>query len=187
MGKKKQNPNRVPVSLPEDYMETVKTEETNRMVMRAWALIMAALSSFQETTADSMEQLWHDVNRYPTKIHSYQDAVACLKALEKKTGVHIDCVQIGIIQIKTQGDLIRFHRRLDRYAIGLSWAILFEPMVEKEFFPDEMLRKILEKALSFNEEMEEGRISLEDIQGMLKDEYGVNLESENQVVCFSRV
>lgn len=187
MPKKKQNPNRIPISIDDDCLEEIKINVTNQMVLRGWALIMAALASFCDTTADTMENVWHTVNQYQTKIHTYRDAASHLSDVEQRTDVHIPCEPLGTIKIRTQGDLLKFHRKLDRYAMGLAWAILSEPMFSQKIFPDERLGKILEKAMAFDEELKEGRISLEDIQEMLREEYGIILEERDHIARLSRI
>lgn len=187
MAKKKPNPNKIPVNIDAAVLNQIKLEATNDMVLRAWALILAALSGFYDTKASEMQDVWHVVNLAPTKIRSYQDVKRQLDTILEKTGVQIPIHPVENTAIHTQGELTRYVRKTYRYAMSSALAILFEPIMIAKMYPDEKVGRILQKVLDLDDEIEEERISLQDILEMLLDEYGAILEETESGVKFSLV
>lgn len=187
MAKKKPNPNKIPVNIDAEVLNQIKLEATNDMVLRAWALILAALSVFYDTKASEMQDVWHVVNLAPTKIRSYQDVKRQLDTILEKTGVQIPIHPVENTAIHTQGELTRYVRKTYRYAMSSALAILSEPIMIAKMYPDEKVGRILQKVLDLDEEIEEERISLQDILEMLLDEYGAILEETESGVKFSLV
>lgn len=174
--KKKQNPNRIPLSMSESDLNEIKIAISNKMVLRAWALVLAAISSYYDTTTEILNQIWHKVNQYSTTIHNYQDAKTYLQKFKASTGVEIKCEPLVIPEVHTYGDLRMFQRRMSQFAKSMSLAIISEPMLTDSLLPIERIGEVFRKAMDLDQEIEEGRISITDISDMLKDEYGVLLE-----------
>ena len=52
-----------------------------------------------------------------------------------------------------------------------------EPMIREEVLPLDELQIVLQRALSINEEIADGEISVGDIQEMLREEYNLRLSN----------
>lgn len=177
MAKKKQNPNKIPINLNEVDLDKIRMDATNRTVLRVWALVLVAIADFKDTTVETLREAWHVVNLANTKINSFSAVKLQLQAFEKRTGVAIPLYPaVGKEPIRTQGELARFIRRTDRYALSSAYAILSEPMLTRHLFSDEKIGRIFQKAVDMNEELENGQITLDDLLEVLRDEYGVILE-----------
>ena len=77
--------------------------------------------------------------------------------------------------IRTEGDLTHFIRTTAANAVSAAFAIIAEPMIREKIIPPEELRIVLQRAAAMNEEIADGEISVQDIQQMLLDEYGLKL------------
>ena len=77
--------------------------------------------------------------------------------------------------IHTEGDLTHFIRTTTANAVSAAFAIIAEPMIREKILPSEELRIVLQRAAAMNEEIADGEISVQDIQQMLLDEYGLKL------------
>ena len=91
---KKVNPNRVPVSKNAFDVKQIMTEATEDMVLRAWALVLCAMSDYYETTTDDMACLWHDVNEYSKTIKNYADVQGELQETDRVLGRTLPWEQI---------------------------------------------------------------------------------------------
>ena len=76
--------------------------------------------------------------------------------------------------IHTEGDLTHFIRTITTIAVSAAFATIAEPMIRKRILSSEELRIVLQRA-AMNEEIADGEISVQDIQQMLLDEYGLKL------------
>lgn len=176
--KKKTNPNKIPINVKDYDAEQIKLEATQKMALQVWAAFLAALTSFSETTSDSLLGFFCAVNNSMTTISDFDDTqewLSKIKCLFGKTlplkGVNPD--------IKTKGDLIRFQSGLERNAKAATFAIILEPMIRDHVLEDETLKIVVKKVLDLLEEIDAGEISVQDIQEMLQDEYGLCLEQSD--------
>lgn len=71
--------------------------------------------------------------------------------------------------------MTHFIRTTTANAVSAAFAIIAEPMIRKKILPSEELRIVLQRAAAMNEEIADGEISVQDIQQMLLDEYGLKL------------
>ena len=71
--------------------------------------------------------------------------------------------------------MTHFIRTITTIAVSAAFAIIAEPMIREKIIPPEELRIVLQRAAAMNEEIADGEISVQDIQQMLLDEYGLKL------------
>ena len=70
--------------------------------------------------------------------------------------------------------MTHFIRTITTIAVSAAFATIAEPMIRKRILSSEELRIVLQRA-AMNEEIADGEISVQDIQQMLLDEYGLKL------------
>ena len=174
MSRKKVNPNRVPVG-PGDYnLEQIKNQAANGKVLQTWAILLAALSNLEGMTTVKLLDIWQQIDQVPTQIHTFEETEQELVKIRELTGVSLS-LQRSSSAIHTKGDLTHFIRTTTANAVSAAFAIIAEPMIRKKILPSEELRIVLQRAAAMNEEIADGEISVQDIQQMLLDEYGLKL------------
>lgn len=176
--KKKTNPNRIPVTVSDDDIQEILHSATDGMVLRAWAVVLAAMAGFYETTADSMLNFWEYVSAYRTELSDLDDVERELKRIKETLAIDLSIKRVQSSTIRTRGDLARFTERTRNNGFVTAISIIAEATLEGKYFAEDFCRDIFHKAIELNEDIEEGRISLQDIQNMLIDEYSVRLEGE---------
>ena len=97
-----------------------------------------------------------------------------LVKIRELTGVSLSLQRSSSV-IRTEGDLTHFIRTTAANAVSAAFAIIAEPMIREKIIPPEELRIVLQRAAAMNEEIADGEISVQDIQQMLLDEYGLKL------------
>lgn len=175
--KKKVNPNRKPVKSEEINSKDITMRSTRGMVFRAWLDILAAMAGFEGTDQKGMMEFWDNVNGFASTVHRYEDVSDVLSQLEELTGIHLEFKPICMTHKYTQGELKKLERQSKRNARATAFALVIEPIVRGGLFDQEMTKKLLQKAYSYDEDIDSGRLKPEDIQMMLLDEYDVFLES----------
>lgn len=174
MSQKKVNPNRVPVG-PGDYnLEQIKNQAANGKVLQTWAVLLAALSNLGGMTTGKLLDIWQQIDQAPTQIHTFEETEQELVKIRELTGVSLS-LQRSSSAIHTKGDLTHFIRTTTANAVSAAFAIIAEPMIREKIIPPEELRIVLQRAAAMNEEIADGEISVQDIQQMLLDEYGLKL------------
>lgn len=174
MSRKKVNPNRVPVG-PGDYnLEQIKNQAANGKVLQTWAVLLAALSNFGGMTAEKLLDIWQQIDQASTQIYTFAETEQELVKIRELTGVSLS-LQRSSSGIHTEGDLAHFIRTTTANAVSAAFAIIAEPMIREKILPSEELRIVLQRAAAMNEEIADGEISVQDIQQMLLDEYGLKL------------
>ena len=174
MSRKKVNPNRVPVG-PGDYnLEQIKNQAANGKVLQTWAVLLAALSNLGGMTTGKLLDIWQQIDQAPTQIHTFEETEQELVKIRELTGVSLS-LQRSSSAIHTKGDLTHFIRTTTANAVSAAFAIIAEPMIQEKILPPEELRIVFQRAAAMNEEIADGEISVQDIQQMLLDEYGLKL------------
>ena len=174
MKRKKINPNRIPIS-PKNYdLEEIKKQATNGKVLQTWAVLLAALSNFGGMTAEKLLDIWQQIDQASTQIYTFAETEQELVKIRELTGVSLSLQRSSSV-IRTEGDLTHFIRTTAANAVSAAFAIIAEPMIREKIIPPEELRIVLQRAAAMNEEIADGEISVQDIQQMLLDEYGLKL------------
>lgn len=182
-GKKKTNPNKIPIDPKSLDVTQITNEATSSMVLRGWALVLGALANFSETTPESLTYIWRTANAYSSKISDYHDISEELKYIEKAIGFSMPYERISMANIKTQGDLDKVTRKIHKNALYSAFILIAHPIVQEKLFNEDDVRKIFQKAYSLDDDILRRRIKLSDIQEMLADEYGIVLYDDNGHVC----
>lgn len=185
MAKKKVNPNKIPVSISDDVLEQMKLEATQDMSIQIWAIFLAALTSFSGTSADSLLALYDQISNATTKIRDFDSTRECLSDICKLAGATMELKKVRL-EVHTQGDLDRLRNRLRKNSQAASFAIILDPVISQELLPEEDTVALIRKMVSLNEEIEEGRITVEDIQEMLREEYHLELGRTENLAVLSR-
>ena len=174
MKRKKTNPNRIPIS-PKNYdLEEIKKQATNGKVLQTWAVLLAALSNLEGMTTEKLLDIWQQIDQAPTQIYTFAETEQELVKIRELTGVSLSLQRSSSV-IRTEGDLTHFIRTTAANAVSAAFAIIAEPMIREKIIPPEELRIVLQRAAAMNEEIADGEISVQDIQQMLLDEYGLKL------------
>lgn len=174
--KKKTNPGKVRVDAASiDFRELTKKASTG-MVFSSWAVFLAALAGFKDTTQEQLLRLWDEVNAYSSSIHTYEDVADELKEIERIAGVHMPYETISTTGIRTQADVKRFQRKVERNATFSAYALIAGPILRLALYDEPMIQRLFQKAYDLDEELQEKRIKISDIQQMLVDEFGLLLE-----------
>ncbi len=174
MKRKKTNPNRIPIS-PKNYdLEEIKKHATNGKVLQTWAVLLAALSNLEGMTTEKLLDIWQQIDQAPTQIYTFAETEQELVKIRELTGVSLSLQRSSSV-IRTEGDLTHFIRTTAANAVSAAFAIIAEPMIREKIIPPEELRIVLQRAAAMNEEIADGEISVQDIQQMLLDEYGLKL------------
>ena len=125
-------------------------------------------------TTVKLLDIWQQIDQVPTQIHTFEETEQELVKIRELTGVSLS-LQRSSSAIHTKGDLTHFIRTTTANAVSTAFAIIAEPMIRKKILPSEELRIVLQRAAAMNEEIADGEISVQDIQQMLLDEYGLKL------------
>ena len=174
MKRKKINPNRIPIS-PKNYdLEEIKKQATNGKVLQTWAVLLAALSNLEGMTTEKLLDIWQQIDQAPTQIYTFAETEQELVKIRELTGVSLS-LQRSSSGIHTEGDLAHFIRTTTANDVSAAFAIIAETMIREKILPSEELRIVLQRAAAMNEEIADGEISVQDIQQMLLDEYGLKL------------
>ena len=174
MKRKKTNPNRIPIS-PKNYdLEEIKKQAANGKVLQTWAVLLAALSNLEGMTTEKLLDIWQQIDQAPTQIYTFAETEQELVKIRELTGVSLSLQRSSSV-IRTEGDLTHFIRTTAANAVSAAFAIIAEPMIREKIIPPEDLRIVLQRAAAMNEEIADGEISVQDIQQMLLDEYGLKL------------
>lgn len=174
--KKKKNPNRCPVREQID-IHVVMEEVTKEMTFLGWLLVMGALSDFYETTAESLIDLWKKVNDFSAVFQKSHDYSASLEHADKVLGQSMPYPKITTIEVKTEGDKNKLYRKMRSNALYSAFSLIAIPMLTYNLLDEKIVQKAFQGARELNEELEDGRITVSDIQGMLIDEYGLALQN----------
>lgn len=185
MAKKKINPNKIPVCASDYDLEQMKLDATRDMSLQIWAVFLLALSGFSEMTSDSLFELYDKVSNATTTIADFDSTQKCLLDIRKLAGVTMELKRVKM-DIHTQGDLDRLQNRLRKNSQAASFAIILDPLITQELMPEEDTIALIRKVVSLNEEIEEGRITVEDIQEMLREEYHLELGRTENLAVLSR-
>lgn len=174
MSRKKVNPNRIPISEKDYDLDEIKRQATGGMVLQTWAVILAAMSNLEGMTAGKLVDFWLRMDQAPTKIQTFDDTERELAKIRKLSGVTLSVQRVSL-EIHTRGDLTRFVRTVTANAVAAAFAVIAEPMIREEALPPEDLWSVLRRAAAANEEIADGEISVQDIQQMLLEEFGLQL------------
>lgn len=175
MKKKKVNPNKMPLGNQTIDTKNISGQISDRITLLAWAEVLGALADFPYTTQEEIWDLWHNTNKAAGVVHRHTDVEIWIEKLESLAGIHLPYAKVSSANIYTQGDLNRFIRKTERNALSSAYAIIARPLVERELLPLQDIQKIFQKAVAFNSEIEEKRISVKDIQEMLEEELRLQL------------
>lgn len=173
--RKKVNPNNQPLANPDIDARSIAEKISDRITLLAWAEVLGALADFSYTTQEGLWDLWLNANRAAGAIHGPDGIAAWIAKLEELAGIHLPYVTVSSAKIHTQGDLKRFIRKTERNALSTAYAIIARPIIERELLPLQEVQKVFRKADSLNAEINEKRITVADLQDVLKEEMGLQL------------
>jgi len=184
---KKTNPHRVRVSAGAGDVQQILAEESENTVFRAWVLVLSALADCRETTAEDMVSLWHAVNDFSRQVGESQNIDAEM--------AEVDCVlhrtmpwdRIPAKDLQTVGAVKRFRKRVHQKAMYSAFVLIAYPLIRQKVLPPERIREIIDQAYRLDEELFERHLSVEDLQMVLVDEFGLLLSCENGRTTLSRL
>ena len=184
--KKKINPNKIPVSANDYNITEMEAAATQAMALQVWAVFLAALSGFTETTTDLLLDVFSAVNDSTITITDFDKTQKWLSEIQEFSGKTLPLKKVNL-NIKTQGDLNRLQNCLLENAKAATFAIILEPIIHQHMLDDDSIKTVIHKAIAMLEELADKQISLGDIQDMLVDEYGLQLQTVNHQVRLRQI
>ena len=182
MGRKKTNPNKIPLAKKTFDAEELVAEITDKTVLKGWALFLGALADFKGTSSQSISHLWNNVYAYTASVSAETSIADSLAYIEKITGLSMPYQELSTGKIKTKGDLDRFIRRANRNALHTFFSIIAEPIVNKHLLSEEDIPLAFRKAYALDDEVAQGYITIRDLLDILEEEYCICLtEIDGQV------
>lgn len=177
MAKKKTNPHRQPVKAPS--REEILTQVTVEMTHRAWAAFLGSVIDFSNMTTEKILNIWHDANNYSEQLANIPDMEATLRDVDDIIGMHMPYAVIQTPDIKTQGDLNQFRRKLEKKCLYSAFALMAKPMVVSGKYDEDFLKRLFHKAVSLEEDVANKTIKIWEITDALEEEFGLLLNSED--------
>lgn len=177
MAKKKTNPHRQPVKAPP--REEILTQVTVEMTHRAWAAFLGSVIDFSNMTTEKILNIWHDANNYSEQLANIPDMEATLRDVDDIIGMHMPYAVIKAPDIKTQGDLNQFRRKLEKKCLYSAFALMAKPMVVSGKYDADFLKRLFQKAVSLEEDVANKTIKIWEITDTLEEEFGLLLNSED--------
>lgn len=175
MSRKKTNPHRIPANINDYNLEGMKFNATMSMVFQEWAIILTAIASFSGITAEHLQTYWAEINNATTQVNNFESTQKWLSKIQDLAGCTLPLRHVNWC-VRTKADIRNLQRRLLNNAQATAFAMLFEAMITHAMMKEEDLRTIIQKTVMMNEEIDEGRISVQDLVDMLEDEYSIKLE-----------
>lgn len=186
MVKKKVNPNKIPLLNSKPNIHEISEAASDRATLVAWAEVFGALADFPEMCTEKMQQLWTDANKAAGRVHRQEDVIFWVSEIEEIAAIKLPYTIISPVNVRTKGELNRAIRKIERKALVFAYSIIGQQFVEKELLPLEDIGRVFQKADSLDKEITDGRITLNDLLEMLRDEFGLVLATSNTGVKLVR-
>lgn len=175
MSRKKTNPGRIPSAISEEEAKRLIENEVDRMILYAWALVLGAMADRPDTTAESLMDFCETVSDGSGRLQSRRDVSPCLSALEELTGLKFPFHTLIVTGIRTKRDVERLRRKADENSIHSMFALIADAALVRGLITKEYAGSLFRKVHVLDEELSEGRISLQDLLGVLEEEFGLLL------------
>lgn len=104
---------------------------------------------------------------------------ATLRDVDDIIGMHMPYAVIQAPDIKTQGDLNQFRRKLEKKCLYSAFALMAKPMVVSGKYDEDFLKRLFHKAVSLEEDVANKTIKIWEITDALEEEFGLLLNSED--------
>ena len=186
MVKKKVNPNKIPLLNSKPNIHEISEAATDKATLIAWAEILSALADFPEMCAEKLQQLWMDTNKAAGRVHRQEDVIFWVSEIEEIAGIELSYTVVSLADVHTKGELNRAVRKIERKALVFAYSIIGRQFVEKELLSLEDIGRVFQKADSLDKEITDGRITLNDLLEMLRDEFELVLATSNTGVKLVR-
>lgn len=186
MVKKKVNPNKIPLSDSKLDVNKITEAATDKATLIAWAEIFGALADFPEMCTEKLQQLWMDANKAAGRAHRQEDVEHWVSKIEEIAEIELPYSAASLAGVHTKGELNRAIRKIERKSLVFAYSIIGRQFVEKELLPLKDVGRVFQKADSLDKEITDGRITLNDLLEMLRDEFGLSLAASNTGVKLVR-
>lgn len=187
MPRKKTNPGRIPASVSEAEARQIINNEADRMLLCSWAVVLCALASRRDTTAESMMEFCESVNSKSSKLRTCREVTACLASLEALTGKSFPFYALAVDNIRSRGALERLRRRAAVSTMHSMFALIADALVTHHLMEEDDLRFLFQKAYDIAEDFHSGALSLQDLLWVLEEEYALRLTTEGTNVLLECV
>lgn len=187
MPRKKTNPSRIPASVSEADARRIIDEEADRMLLCSWAVVLCALASRRDTTADRMMDFCEAVNARSSKMRTYEEVAACLAGMEKLTGKDFPFYTLAANNIRSRGDVERLRRRAAVSSMHSMFALIKDAAATYHLMEEDELRFLLQKAHDISTDFHAGEISLQDLLWVLEEEYSLQLSTQGTNVILEYI
>ena len=187
MARKKTNPGRILVRVSEAEARRIIDKEADRMLLCSWAVVLCAMASRRDTTAEGMLDFCEAVNAKSSRLRTCDEVTACLGRLEELTGKPFPFYRLSIDHIRSKGDVERLRRRAAVSAMHSMFALIADAVVTHHLMDDDDLRFLFQKAHDIAEGFHAGEIATQDLLWVLKEEYGLFLTTQSANVILERM
>lgn len=178
MARKKKNPSRIPINVSEPEVRRMVEEEADRICLCGWTLVLCALADRWETTAESLVTFCELVNRLTVKPQANAGITERVSALESLTGASFPFHKLNTSGIRTKRDLYRLLRLTDESALHSMFALIADTVLTYSIMEVEDTRILFQKVRLLTDSLFEDRITLQDLRGVLEDEFDLTLVEE---------
>lgn len=187
MSRKKTNPARIPVSISKDEARKLIENESGRMFLCSWALVLGALADRQDATSKSLLEFCEAVNGASSKPRSRKSIEARLAVLENLTGLPFPFHDLPIGNLRTKRDVERLLQKAGENSIHSAFALIADALLTHHIMSETDVCRLFQKAHILKEELFEQRIVLRDLLGVLEDEFGLRLTEEGSLVILQPI
>lgn len=187
MARKKINPDRIPIRISETEARRIIDEESDRMLLCSWTVVLCALASRYDTTAESMISFCEAVNVKSSMLRTCDEVTACLARLENLTGKSFPFYTLSIDHIRSKGDVERLRRRAAVSAMHSMFALIADAVLTHDLMEETDLRFLFQKSHEIAKDFLSGEISLQDLFWVLGEEYSLRLFAQGGRVVLERM
>lgn len=176
---KKTNPNRIPVRPNSvDTKEIVRTA-TSWGLLRSCYCLLGAIIDFADTTQESLIKLWCDAN---DNGHSRDNHTLMQNYSEFERLAGLEAFAIpNPDKIRTEADKRSFIKKVNERALRAGFSLLTRPLIFAGY-SEEYLKKLMRKAYGLNHFIDNGEMTVAEINDALRDEFAVEIATVDGVV-----
>ena len=185
--KKKTNKRNRPVNKKTLDVKAIIEEATMDNVRRGWILLLGSLSYYYEVDKLFLVQIWNMVNEYSKTFKDNSNSEEHLEYVEKELGLSMPYETLSARDIKTEGHLISFTRKVQKNALYAALSLIAYPMLKQELLEKDIILQTFERAYELLDDIHAKRITYRDLLSVLVDEYSLYLYRDKDGVMLEEV
>lgn len=176
---KRTNPNRIPVSPNSVDTQGIVRKATSWGLLRSCYCLLGAIIDFPDTTQESLIRLWRDAN---DNGHSRDNDTLMQNYSEFERLVGLETFAIpNPNKIRTEADKRSFIKKVNERALRAGFSLLTRPLVFAGY-SEEYLKHLMKKAYCLNHFIDNGEMTVAEINDTLRDEFALEIATVDGVV-----